>query len=407
MCITNNGGMTYCRWADKSQAQSFIQDQTPTEFFQTTMEPLRQDMLAGKVHPGCSSCYQMDQYGKISGRQRQLLKIGVRSEQFEKTLASSPWVPIFQNQGPPQLPQDWQIDLGNHCNSACVFCNPGSSSRLATEHLQLGLITEMPKANWSENPQLLQKFLDTLSVSKHIQYLHFIGGETLITPAFATILRALIDTGLHESVTLGITTNLTVWPQPVIDLLCEFKQVHIGMSVEAFAPINDYVRWPGKLADIEQKFQQWLDLCKQKNWLPQLRTTPTVLSLLDLVSVHDRAWNHNIPVESCNFLQHPVFLRPSVLPMSMRGPIIEKFSQWLDSHQVDNTKVINTRNPHFAQAQVCQDLHSYIQYLSNEPDESYLLPELVKYLKLTESMRKNSVLNYRPEYEELFRTAGY
>ena len=57
--------------------------------------------------------------------------------------------------------------------------------------------------------------------------------------------------------------------------------------------------------------------------------------------------------------------------------------------------------------QLSQDLTSYINYLEKEPDESHQIPALVDYLKLLESGRGNSILDYLPEYEELFRTAGY
>ena len=78
--------------------------------------------------------------------------------------------------------------------------------------------------------------------TKHLAYLHFLGGETVITPAFKIILQALIDNGISKNVTIGLTTNLTVWNQEIIDMLCEFKEVNLGMSVECFDPVNDYVR---------------------------------------------------------------------------------------------------------------------------------------------------------------------
>jgi predicted alpha-1,2-mannosidase len=86
----------------------------------------------------------MEQHDKISGRQKQLLKTGIRLEQFEKTLASSPWVAEFAQGGTTsQVPQDWQIDLGNYCNSACIFCTPRWSSRLATEFKKIGIIEKI------------------------------------------------------------------------------------------------------------------------------------------------------------------------------------------------------------------------------------------------------------------------
>ena len=100
-------------------------------------------------------------------------------------------------------------------------------------------------------------------------------------------------------------------------------------------------------------------------------------------------------------------MRPSVLPVSYRTPIIDRMQAWLDQHNMSGDTVINIRNPDMAQLQNYQDLQSYVNYLRDMPDESNRLPELVAFLKRLETSRGNSILTYLPEYEELFRSAGY
>ena len=409
MRINNAGEYEYCRWAKKENKFSgkSIHTVGPAEFFQTHMEPIRTAMRHGDKVPGCDACYQMEQYAKVSGRERQLLKIGVTTDRFDKKMASSPWLSQFVNDKFSQYPQDWQIDLGNYCNSACVFCSPISSSRLATEWKKIGISTTEVKPNWADNPALVAKFVDTLESSPHIQYLHFIGGETLITPAFQTILEALIRFGLNRTATIGFTTNLITWNEPVIELLKQFSGLNLGMSIESFTPINEYVRWPATMPVVSQTLDRWRVLANSHNWLMQFRITPTVLSVGDLLSVHDYAWQHGIAVESCNFFNDPSFMKPSVLPMQYRQPIIDRMQSWLNDRTHTKDTVINTRNPDFAQDQVIQDLESYVNYLGNEPDESHQLPNLINYLKRLENNRGNSILTYLPEYEQLFRTAGY
>lgn len=407
MRINNVGHYEYCRWATRSLQATNIQDVSPQEFFQQHMEPIRQQLLAGESPAGCVECAAMEQHQKISGRQRQLLKVGVRVEQFEKTLVSSPWFDTFTADTFNQLPQDWQIDLGNYCNSACVFCSPSNSSRLAQEWQTIGLIKNLPPKNWTDNQDLIERFVNTLSQSPHIRYLHFIGGETVITPAFKTILQALVRAGLNRTATIGFTTNLTVWDSQVIDLLTQFRGVNLGMSVESFEIVNDYVRWPSKLPVVLENLDRWQEVAQQHSWLMQLRTTPTLFTVGSLLSVYDYAWTRRISVESCNFLTEPAFMRPSVLPISYRQPIIDRMQSWLDKHSVSGDTVINIRNPNVSQLQNHQDLQSYVNYLRNMPDESSRLPELIAFLKRIETVRGNSILTYLPEYEELFRSAGY
>jgi len=417
MRITNSGTYESCRWQAKDGSRvdfnNSIQTVSPLTYFQKNMSELRATFLNGGAPDMCNNCYTMEQYNKPSGRQRQLLKTGIQEQYFEKSLASSTLRSAFDysdsNQGhTDRTVSDWQIDLGNYCNGACVFCNPENSSRLATEFQKIGLIDQLPPAAWCDDPDLVNQFLQVLVSSTNLQYLHFLGGETVITPGFKTILTALVDAGLAKDVTIGFTTNLTVWSDDIVELLKQFKQVNLGMSVETLTPVNDYVRYPSRQEQTQTLLDRWVALGKQQDWLIQLRITPTCLTVHELTTVYDYAWQNNISVESCNFIDNPEFFRIGVLPQEHRVVTIKTLEQWIRDHQTATTqKIINTRNPVMALAQIVQDAESYLNYLKSAEDESYRLPDLVAYLKRLESNRGNSILTYLPQYEDLFRSAGY
>jgi len=418
MRINNSGTYEACRWQNKNVATRIdlehnIRNQAPLNYFQTTMSGLRQQLLDGQAPDMCRDCHVMEQHNKVSGRLRQLLKAGVQESMFEKTLAGSPLRTYLdysdQNQGhTTRTVADWQIDLGNHCNSACVFCAPESSSRLAAEFVKLGIIDQVPRASWCEDPALVEKFIKDLQACDHLHYLHFIGGETLITPGFEKILTALIDCGLADQITIGFTTNLTVWQDNIVDLLTQFKNVNLGVSIETMTVLNDYVRWPSQIDKVTALLDRWIKTGRKHNWLIQLRITPTCLTLHELHTVYDYAWQHKIAVESCNFIDRPEFMRIGVLPWEYRAWASQNLSNWIDRHQTANTDtIINTRDPNRAHDQILQDAQSYLNYLDQVPNESHRLPDLVDYLKRLESSRGNSIINYLSDYETLFRSAGY
>lgn len=417
MRINNAGSYEYCRWKKHEDSRvNFIDNiktTTPTEYFQTNLAPIRQSLLEGKVLPGCQDCANMEQHNKISGRQRQLLKVGIQERYFKKSLASSPLKKDFDyswknNGDTTRTISDWQIDLGNYCNGACIYCDAESSSKLATELHSLGLIEKLPPNSWCDDPVLLDRFIQDLTSSNNLKYLHFIGGETLITPGFKKILQAVVDSGRSKDITIGFTTNLSMWKQDIVELLDHFHLVNLGLSIDTLSPVNDYVRWPSQHLHTRKLLDQWVAYGKERNWLIQLRTTPTCLTVGELPSVYDYAWENNISVESCNFLYKPEFLRINVLPKEHRQKIQEKLQYWISQHLIQQkATIVNTRDPGFVQMQICQDAESYISYLINYEDESNRLPELVKYLKILENNRKNSILDYLPEYEQLFRSAGY
>lgn len=409
MRITNDGNFEYCRWADRKHIvdQKNIATTHPLTFFQKDMALLRQDMLEGKTVAACGDCKIMEQHGKISGRQKQLLKTGIDTDNFVKTAASSTFRSVFEQTEIDLHPIDWQIDLGNHCNGACVFCSPDASSRLAAEFYKIGFIDQMPVRSWVEDPVSVDKFINTLVRTPNLAYLHFLGGETLITPGFRAMLQALIDAGLHSRVTIGLTTNLTVWDDDINRLLIQFQEVNLGVSIETTDSINDYVRWPSRIDSVLATLDRWLALSKQHNWTMSLRITPTILTASRVVSLYQFAVDHNLGIESCNFLNDPAFMRTSVLPMSHRLAAAEQLQNWIDTQTVSTAKIINTRDLNLATAAAVQDAISYLQYLKNAPDESDRLPALVQYLKKLEQSRSNSVLDYLPEYEQIFRAAGY
>lgn len=417
MRINNSGAYEYCRWTSTKTDQTNspgMHEVDTIQWFQHGMKDLRLAMLLGQPVLGCNDCHVMEQHGKVSGRLRQLLKVGINTEDFDKSLASSPWFPEFEitlskHGVTDQWPQDWQIDLGNYCNSACLFCTPHYSSRLASEFKRLGLIDTMPDANWCENSNSLAKFVDILASSPKLVYLHFIGGETLITPAFKIILKALVSKSLARNISIGFTTNLTVWEQSVVDLLCEFKEVNLGMSIECLHPLNDYVRYGGNLNKTLAFLDRWTDLANQQKWISQLRVTPTVFTIWHLETVFEYAYQRKLSVESCNFLNKPEHMRPSVLPRDYRIKVIDKLQTWIDQHEIReiSNRVINTRNSAVVHQQIVQDAQSYVTYLRTQPDESYRLPDLVRYIKTMELSRKNSILDYLPAYEPILRSAGY
>lgn len=414
MRINNAGDYEFCRWAKYKPNQPpshNISEMGPLTYFRQHMSSIRQQFLAGKHYDLCSDCDKMQQHGKVSGRQKQLTKIGVDHKNWTKTMVSSPWFDVFVSgdAGLDLMPVDWQIDIGNSCNSACLFCCPDDSSRLASEWQSIGFINSRPNRNWTDDANLVERFISDLVTIPNLRYLHFIGGEPVIVPAFQTILKRIVDSGLASKVDIGFTTNLTVWDPELIETLSAFHQVNVGMSIECLHAVNDYLRYPSNVSQIKQNAERWFEQVRDADWLCQIRTTPTWLSIGHLLDLYEYAWQNKVTVESCNFIDKPVFLRPSVLPLPMRHDLVSRFRDWIKSksEHIASSVSVNHRNPHFYQSSLVHDLESYCNYLENEPDLSNLMIPAVEFLQKIEGNRKNSVLDFLPEYESILTANGY
>ena len=419
MRIRANGDFEFCRWATNEIGEIYnIKNTSIKDYFQKHISKVRKDLLDSKSLKECDACYVMEKYGKISGRQKQLLKVGILEGKFKESFNSSTFLDKFKqsndhNGDTDCLPVDWQIDLGNYCNSACVMCDPRYSSKLAGEWFKLGFIdTPYNNFSWAQDPTLLDKFIKELVGIKNLQYLHFLGGETLITPGFSKMLEELIKHKINENVIIGLTTNLTVWPERTIELLKSFKYVHLGLSIESLGEINDYVRWPSKIEDVRNKLNEFVKLGRECDWTISIRVTPNLLTITRLKELYQYAYDNFVGIESCNFLHRPKFLRIDLLPDDLRQNAVRSINEFINKN--DNKgpgsgmPIINIRKKENRRQTVLEDAKSVVSYLEKQPpyDQSTYV-DLIKFLKKLENNRKNKILDYLPEYEEFFRSIGY
>jgi len=386
------------------------------------MRSLRLQLLNGESPDICKSCRYEDKFDKVSGRQRQLLKSGIQVDNFEKTLCSSPHWANFEysltNQGfTENNPVDLQIDLGNTCNSGCIMCSPTYSSKLALEFKNLNKISPdifpvYPEIkNWSDDLTLIEKFIDEL---KHIptRYIHFLGGETLYLKSFYNICNELISNGLAKNISLGTTTNCTVYTPELENIIKGFKNVHLGLSVEALNPVNDYIRWPSKINDIKNNLEKFIELRETTGLHLSLRITPTIFSIYHIDTLFEFMLENNIIAESCNILQDPSYLRIELLPKNLIKDILAKIEKIISKYNITDlkTKTINRRNDNNKKYVIQEIIFEYKRLLENmqyPADRDQDLIKLIQALKTFEQSRNNSILTYLPEYEEFLRSYGY
>lgn len=387
------------------------------------MDGIRARMVDGESQRMCSACIYEDSNNKVSGRQRQLLKSAINIQNFDKTFCASPnWSKFeysYNHAGRTDaMPIDLQIDLGNTCNSACIMCTPDYSSRLAVDYTTLNLIDpDLFKKynvgkNWADDNELVDKFVDEIAANPNIKYIHFLGGETLYLKSFYRICDKLIELGYSKNISIGTTTNCTVYSPALERIIKEFKHVHLGLSVESFHLVNDYIRYPSDVDQVWDNIEQFLSLREQTGLHLSLRITPNILSIYHIDSVFEFMLDNKITAESCNILHEPSCLRIELLPDDLRQEIITKIDKLIDQYELveSNEVIVNRRRDDLVNPVIRSVIFEYRDFLA-----SYQLPndveeqryKLVKFLKSFEILRDNPILNYLPEYEEFLRSYDY
>jgi len=423
--ITPTGHYDPCRWGQSDFGNRYhISTTSLLEYLNSdTMNQLRLDFLNGKQSILCQPCYYESKHNKVSGKQRQLLKSAIVESNFEKTFCASPHYKHFaysyQNQGLSNLqPVDLQIDLGNVCNSSCIMCSPRYSSRLEQEHKKLHniipeLIPDPQKIhNWTDDPILVDKFINDIEKSSEIKYLHFLGGETLYLKSFYDICNRLIDLGLAKNIIMGTTTNCTVYDDRIEHIIKNFKQVHLGLSIESIGTLNDYLRWPSKIPNVLQTVEKFLAVRDTSNLQISLRITPNIFSIWHIDSLFEYMIENHIIAESCNILSDPKCLRIELLPQTLRANVSNRLDQLINKYNLIRADeiIINRRREDLIDPVISEIIFEYKDFIDlfQEPDDSNKHRyDLVDYIKAFESIHHNNILNYLPEYEEFLRSYGY
>jgi sulfatase maturation enzyme AslB (radical SAM superfamily) len=386
------------------------------------MKLFRTQLLNGEKPDYCSTCYYEESFGKINGRIRQLNKSAIDVNNFNLTIRSSPHYKNFEyslnNNGQADMaPVDLQIELGNTCNSACIMCVPEASSRLEQEYHKLHKINSSlfvkPKTykSWTKDENLVKKFVQEIISIPKLRYIHFLGGETLYDESFYTICDQLVAHGIAKDIIVGTTTNGTIFNNRIQKFIENFKQFHLGISIESVTPLNDYVRWPGKIDSILPNIDKFLQLREANPGLfISLRITPNIFSIYDIDKLFVYMIENHVIAESCNILNNPQHLRMELMPNDIRNEVKEKLEKLIDYYELKKENIANIRRKDKIDQVTANVILDYYQFVSNYdvPDDvENLRRNLIDFIKSFESLRGNSILDCAPRYEKFLRNYGY
>jgi len=228
----------------------------------------RLDLVNGKRHADCQSCWNLEDSGMQSPRQggeefwHHLQKrnhinkdahFNIDNLKIELGKITDITNPALKSYHPYML----EVSLGNTCDMKCMYCSHHYSTQWATERIKYGEITqeqydlEFPKAPDSFD-ETFWKWFDTVKI--YLGRLGIIGGEPLIMPEFYSFVDKCIkkiDQVKHlrrKKITFWIVTNMNTPPNYLEKLfnylpkLTETFNVEILVSMESLGPRAEYIR---------------------------------------------------------------------------------------------------------------------------------------------------------------------
>ena len=211
------------------------------------LQSIRNTWQQGKWPSSCLSCKEIEDSGGISRRQ-----------------GSNQWYSDndMYNTNVELVRIDyWTGDL---CNLACTICGPNSSSVWKQE---LNYPTESKKT-------IVNNFWTAVDTSQ-VKYVHFNGGEPLLSKEHVKFLHALPNKNLIH---ISYNTNGTVRPdQELVELWSQYKLVQIDFSIDDIGSRFEYQRYPAKWTEVVENLQWFIDQAPH-NCMFGVNTTISILN---------------------------------------------------------------------------------------------------------------------------------
>jgi radical SAM protein with 4Fe4S-binding SPASM domain len=362
-----------CRFAEAHRPAAHNLNSSSLEdiFHSEWMNDLRNRMLTDQQHPGCIRCYQEEDSGKLSLRER-----------YNK----SKELPITKLVNIENPTIKWiELAISNDCNLACRMCD----SRYAWKWFK-------------EEKEIYGKTLNTVEHSKsdisnifpfidNIVHIKFTGGEPLITPDHWRLLNKLLAERDCSEIFLNYSTNCTIMPKDEwVEKWSKFKRVEFALSFDSCnKEESEYIRWPSAYEHTESVAKRFLELKDTHNFDIILRSTISILNVWHLPETLEWWWQNNLAKrKSLNptHLTFPKILSVTVLPDNIKKQIVLKFTEYQNKNNI----------------QEINESLEYIKNYMNSSDDSHLLPELKTYLEKTDSYRKQNFASDYPHFKEIF-----
>tara|TARA_B110000971_G_scaffold192599_1_gene204996 strand:- start:1259 stop:2665 length:1407 start_codon:yes stop_codon:yes gene_type:complete len=232
---------------------------TPMEAWNSNfMKNVRTTMLAGEIPASCTGCFDEESQGIVSKRIWEtatwMHDEGVDIEELIRQTEEDGTV--------PERLQYLDLRLGHTCNIKCVMCSPHDSSKwvadwkklvpqLEDESVKKQMAWDKKEFNnkWHEKESFWKELYAQIPNLKQV---YFAGGEPLMIKEHKMFIQEIVRQGCQENVLLRYNSNGLLVDNELIELWSKFRKVKFAVSVDASFERDDYIRFPGKFAEVER-----------------------------------------------------------------------------------------------------------------------------------------------------------
>lgn len=299
----------------------------------------RSSMLRGEKPEVCSRCWKLESHGIKSFRE-------IQNETYKNNIDKN--ISHVDIDGKLDISGIKYLDitLGNICNLKCRSCNPWNSHRWIEEG------PHVPHVGWrntdyqtgrlsNENPWFRNAFKTGFfdDVLPNVDAINFLGGEPLVVDDHYDWLNYISEKGWSKNIKLFYNTNATTFPDRLFEIWKSFKEIHLGLSIDAIGDLAYYVRHPSKWHVIEKNMKKLAEHSyRAKNIFVQTHVTISCLNLHDMPNIigwckenydtwhyqnnNGQRYSWNYGYQNClphfNIVEYPDYLNIKHLPEELK-----------------------------------------------------------------------------------------
>jgi len=352
---------------------------------------IRKNILENKKDPGCFRCWQTEDNGAESYRTI-----------WNNTLASGFYKEIMlesmNDKGRIDDPYVTFLDftVGNKCNLICRMCNVDNSNLWEKESKLLYKDNfELPTTNISVDDRFLSDdFFE--NNFKHLKQVNFLGGEPLIIKEHTDFLNQCIKHGIAKNMVLFYTTNLTVLKDELFYIWKEFRHIYLGVSIDGYKEVDDYIRYPSRWDRIEKNIKQVSDWKKGLSMDLQVHSTFQALNVLNYDKLLE--WVYSLGdlgfwrIPFSNWVTYPNWYDCRILPTKLKNLAIGRIDNFIESKKDVEWSA--------GEEQWLGILKSNLSTLQETLDDEEAIYKFKIYTKKLDMHRKQHIINYIPDLDE-------
>ena len=389
----------------RSQPVGWIQEQSMEDIWNgTAMREVRRQVLCGDRPEVCKPCFDLENQGVESLRQRHINGVipEARINLYPNALDS-----LRDDYTMPFEFPTMEIKINNLCNLKCRMCNPLDSTSWQDwdqvkpfyEKENNYLVPTVAKLVRKPG-QYIGPFDDTENwwnsfekLLPHFKRVEFAGGEPLMDPQHYKILDMLKPYGKNIEIkyatngtTLGISKGRTIhdyWPH--------FRSVAVNVSLDGIHDVYNYIRGNGNFSQVEANIKEIQKIPNVSRVVGAF--TAQAGNMLQMAECIDYFINEMNIVFYSHRVSYPNCLSAQVLPVDLKDLAIKRLQAV--SPQVDSWEAVK-KNPLLGKV-THQQIKDNINYLQAK-DQYHLWQDFLEFNKQLDISRNQNLLSVIPEF---------